>query len=279
MSGVIQSEARAAFIRLLQLPDAELDLAEGALLIAAEEYSDLRPSAYLERLLRMAAELKRRIKTEVKPSRVVEICNEYFFEELNFKGNRQEYYDPRNSYLNDVIERRIGIPITLSVIYLAVGERAGLPVRGVGMPGHFLVKYAPAATDSEIFIDPFNGRTLDRQECAKMLQEMYGEAVEMKPSFLEPTGKRQILARILNNLKGLYLSRGDLVRALAASERILLADPHLTAEWRDRGLIYFQMHRDTEALKDFSRYLDIKPEPEDSPRIKQMRNELLSRLN
>jgi regulator of sirC expression with transglutaminase-like and TPR domain len=274
-----QPEARAAFIRLLQLPDAELDLAEGALWIAAEEYLSLRPSVYLERIARMAAELKRRVQTEIKPSRVVAICNEFFFEEMNFKGNRQEYYDPRNSYLNEVIDRRVGIPITLSVLYLAVAERAGLPVRGVGMPGHFLVKYAPAAAESEIFIDAFNGRTLDRQECAKMLEEMFGEAVEMKPAFLEPTGKRQILARILNNLKGLYLSRSDLKRALAASDRILLADPHLTAEWRDRGLINFQMHRDTEALKDFSQYLGIRPEPEDSQRIKQVRNELLSRLN
>jgi regulator of sirC expression with transglutaminase-like and TPR domain len=276
---MMPAEARDAYTRLLQTPEAELDLAEAALLIAAEEYADLRPSAYLNQIARMSTELKRRIKTEVEPRRVVETANAYFFEELHFKGNREEYYDPRNSFLNEVIDRRIGIPITLAVLYLAVGEGAGLPVRGVGMPGHFLVKYAPAAVGLEVFIDAFNGRTLTRAECTKMLQEMYGGAVEMRPALLEPSGKRQILARILNNLKSLYLSGSDLARALAASDRIMLTDPHLTSEWRDHGLIQFQLRRDTAALKDFSRYLAVRPEPEDASRVRQLRGQLISRLN
>ena len=274
---VTPAEARDAFSRLLQTPEGELDLAQGALLIAAEEYPDLRPGVYLNRIERMATELKHRIRGEVEPTRVVERTNLYFFEEQHFKGNREEYYDPRNSFLNEVLERRVGIPITLAVLYVAVGERAGLPVRGVGMPGHFLVKYAPAS--GEIFIDAFNGRTLTREECGKMLEEMYGGTVEMRPALLEPSTKRQILARILNNLKSLYMSRGDLQRALSASDRIMLADPHLTSEWRDRGMILFQLHRDADALKDFNRYLAVRPEPEDAPRIKQMRGELVSRLN
>jgi regulator of sirC expression with transglutaminase-like and TPR domain len=145
------------------------------------------------------------------------------------------------------------------------------------MPGHFLVKYAPGS--AEIFIDAFNGRTLTREECGKMLEEMYGGTVEMRPALLEPSTKRQILARMLNNLKSLYLSRGDLARALAASDRILLADPHLTSEWRDHGLILFQMRKDSQALKDFRRYLEVRPEPEDAARIKQLRGELIGRLN
>lgn len=273
------AEARDAFARLLQTPEAELDLAEGALLIAAEEYPELRPGVYLNQIARLAADLKKRIRTEVDPARVVEIANDYFFEELHFKGNRDEYYDPRNSYLNDVIERRVGIPITLAVLYIAVGERAGLPVRGVGMPGHFLVKYTPAVSGVEIFIDAFNARSLSRAECAKMLQEMYGEEVEMRPALLQPAAKRQILARILNNLKSLYMSRNDLHRALAASDRIMLADPHLTSEWRDHGMLLLQLHRDSAALKDFTRYLAIRPEPEDAARIKQLRGDLLNRLN
>ncbi|MDQ6885564.1 MAG: tetratricopeptide repeat protein, partial [Candidatus Dormibacteraeota bacterium] len=252
------AEARDAFTRLLQVPEAELDLAEGALLIAAEEYPDLRPAVYLNQIARMATDLKKRIRTQIEPERVVQIANDYFFEELQYKGNREEYYDPRNSFLNDVIERRVGIPITLAVLYVAVGERAGLPVRGVGMPGHFLIKYTPAAKGVEIFIDAFNARTMTRAECAKMLQEMYGEAVEMRPALLQPAAKRQILARILNNLKSLYMSRNDLQRALAASDRILLADPHLTAEWRDHGMLQLQLHRDSGALKDFTRYLGIR---------------------
>jgi len=272
------AEARDAFTRLLQTPEPELDLAEAALLIAAEEYPDLRPAVYLNQIARMSSELKQRIRVEVEPQRVVDRANAYFFEELHFKGNREEYYDPRNSFLNEVIDRRVGIPITLAVLYVAVGERAGLPVRGVGMPGHFLVKYAPAST-GEVFIDAFNGHTLTREECAKMLEEMYGGTVPMRPALLEPSTKRQILARILNNLKSLYLSRGDLGRALAASDRIMLTDPHLTSEWRDRGMIHFQMHHDTEALRDFTRYLAVRPEPEDAPRVKQLRGQLISRVN
>jgi len=141
-----------------------------------------------------------------------------------------------------------------------------------------LVKYAPAAS-GEIFIDAFNGRTLTREECAKMLSEMYGGEVKMRPALLEPSTKRQILSRILNNLKSLYLSRGDLPRALSASDRIMLADPHLTSEWRDRGMIHFQMHHDKEALTDLTRYLAVRPEPEDAPRVKQLRGQLISRVN
>ena len=135
------AEARDALTRLLQTPEKDLDLAEAALLIAAEEYPELRPAVYLNQIARMGTELKQRIRAEVEPRRVVEKTNTYMFEELQFKGNREEYYDPRNSFLNEVIDRRVGIPITLAVLYVAVGERAGLPVRGVGMPGHFLVKF------------------------------------------------------------------------------------------------------------------------------------------
>jgi regulator of sirC expression with transglutaminase-like and TPR domain len=272
------AEARDALTRLLQTPEKDLDLAEAALLIAAEEYPELRPAVYLNQIARMGTELKQRIRAEVEPHRVVEKTNTYMFEELQFKGNREEYYDPRNSFLNEVMDRRVGIPITLAVLYVAVGERAGLPVRGVGMPGHFLVKYAPASS-GEIFIDAFSARTLTRDECAKMLTEMYGEEVKMRPALLEPSTKRQILSRILNNLKSLYLSRGDLPRALSASDRIMLTDPHLTSEWRDRGMIHFQMHHDAEALADFTRYLAVRPEPEDAARVKQLRGQLISRVN
>ena len=273
------AEARDAFTRLLKVPEAEMNLAEGALLIAAEEYPDLRPGVYLERIERMAGELRDVVGDETSPSGVVERCNAFFFEAQRFRGNHADYYDPRNSYLNEVLDRRLGIPITLSVVYVAVGERAGLPLRGVGMPGHFMVKYAPKALEGEVFIDPFHGRVRTREECARMLAEMYGETVPMRPGFLQPSPRRQILARILNNLKGIYMGKGDLQRALAASDRIMLANPHANGEWRDRGMIEFRLHRDRDALRDFTRDLEIRPEPADADRIRQLRNELLGRLN
>jgi len=270
--------ARAAFARLVKVPDAEMDLAEGALWIAAEEYPNLRVPAYLEKVDRLGAELHNRVRTETDPVRVVEICTDFLFREQRFHGESEAYADVRNSYLNDVIDRRIGIPVTLATIYLAAGERAGLPVRGVGMPGHFLVRYqgghAPA-----IFIDAASGRALDRAGCEALLEETYQGQVSMRPAFLRPVLKRQILARILNNLKTTFMAQGDLHRAIAASDRIILADPHLTSEWRDRGMIEFQLRRDGEALRDFNKYLSLRPEPEDADRIRSMKNELLGRLN
>src|SRR3989442_4275352 len=167
------AEARDAFTRLLQTPEPELDLAQAALLIAAEEYPDLRPSIRLEQIARMETELKRRIRAEVEPRRVVETANTYLFEELHFKGNREEYYDPRNSFLNDVLERRVGIPITLAVLYVAVGERAGLPVRRGGLPGHFFVKDAPGSR-GEVFLHAVNGPTTGRPERATKVQATFG---------------------------------------------------------------------------------------------------------
>lgn len=278
MGGMAEEAARDAFARLVKLPDAELDLAEGALWIAAEEYPDLRVGAYVEKIERLAAELRRRIRTETEPDRVVEICNHFLFQEQRFHGNRAAYADIRNSYLNEVIDRRTGIPVTLAAVYIAVGERAGLPVRGAGLPGHFLVRYQ-GSRSREIFVDAFHGRMLDRQGCEALLHETYQGQVTMRPAFLKPVLKRQILARILNNLKTTFMAQGDLPRALAASDRIILADPHLTAEWRDRGMIEHQLRRDRDALRDFNRYLSLKPEPEDADRIRTLKNELLGRLN
>jgi regulator of sirC expression with transglutaminase-like and TPR domain len=270
--------ARQAFARLVKLPDNEMDLAEGALWIAAEEYPDLRVGAYLEKLDRLAGDLRRRVRTETVPDRVVEICNHFLFQEHRFHGNTTAYADVRNSYLNEVIDQRTGIPVTLAAVYIAVGERAGLPVRGVGLPGHFLVRYQ-GSRSKEIFVDAFNGRVLDREGCAALLHETYQGQVTMRPSFLRPVLKRQILARILNNLKTAFMAQGDLLRALAASDRIILADPHLTAEWRDRGMIEHTLRRDGDALRDFNKYLSLKPEPEDADRIRTLKNELLGRLN
>jgi regulator of sirC expression with transglutaminase-like and TPR domain len=141
------------------------------------------------------------------------------------------------------------------------------------------VKYEPRQSSEEIFIDPFHRRTLDREGCGALIRELYGQETEIMPSFFAASLKRQILARMLNNLKALYLSRGDLQRALRASDRIMMADPHLTSEWRDRGTIEFQLHHDSAALRDFSRYLEVRPEPEDAAKVRQLRAQLLARLN
>jgi len=160
MVGMAEEAARDAFARLVKLPESEMDLAEGALWIAAEEYPDMRVGLYLDQIERLAVELRRRVRAEIEPDRVVEICNHFLFQEQRFHGNTAAYTDVRNSYLNEVMDRRTGIPVTLATVYLAVGERAGLPVRGVGMPGHFLVRYQ-GSRSKELFVDPFHARVLD----------------------------------------------------------------------------------------------------------------------
>src|SRR5207249_8653862 len=188
--------ARRAFAALVALPDDAIDLAQASLLIAREEYPGLEVGRYLSRLDEMAAELRQRLRGgEVATSRIAHL-NRLLFDELGFRGNRDEYYDPRNSFLNDVLDRRVGIPISLSTIYLEVGRRVGVPLAGVAFPGHFLVRYVGRDVSEEVLIDPFNrGTMLTVDECRRRLEEMYEGAVAFRPEFLRRARNKEILER------------------------------------------------------------------------------------
>jgi len=242
--------------------EEEIDLARASLLIAQGEYPQLVIEDYLDRLDQMAAEVNIRITGKRRPMEIIQSINRYLFDECGFYGNAQNYYDPKNSFLNDVLERKTGIPITLSTVYMEIGKRIGFPIKGVGMPGHFIVKYEDET--GAILIDPFHkGAILLEEDCQNRLDEIYKGVVRFHPGLLPTFTKRQIIARMLANLKGIYLNTGDFNRAISVIDRILIVNPDTASEYRDRGLLHLNQGREAKALMDFERYLKLAPGAED----------------
>ncbi|MBN3898599.1 MAG: tetratricopeptide repeat protein [Nostoc sp. NOS(2021)] len=263
------SSARQYFYQEIQQSDEHIDLAKAALYIAQEEYPNLDPEEYLNALDTMAWELQERLPDSRYPLRIVQSINQYLYEDLKFYGNKTDYYDPRNSFLNDVIDRRVGIPITLALVYLEVARRIDFPMVGVGMPGHFLIR--PDVPDIEIFVDAFNGgEIIFAQDCEERLSQLYQQPVTLQPEFLAVVSHRQFLARMLTNLKFIYIKQQDLQKTLAAVERILLLFPGLTLELRDRGLIYYQLGYYPQAVDDLQNYLIKVPDADDASVIRQL---------
>lgn len=261
--------ARQYFYQEIHQPDRNIDLAKAALYIAREEYPNLDPEEYLNALDTMALEVQQRLPAERYPLRTLQTINQYLYEDLGFAGNTLDYYDPRNSFLNEAIDRRTGIPITLSLIYLEIAKRLDFPMVGIGMPGHFLIR--PDFEDAGIYVDAFNrGEILFEQDCQNRLSEIYQQQVELKPSFIEPVSNRRFLARMLMNLKLIYINRNDLYRALGTIERLLLLYPGAPVELRDRGLLYYHLGKWPSACQDLQTYLIQVPNADDADSIRQM---------
>jgi regulator of sirC expression with transglutaminase-like and TPR domain len=231
-----QAYSRQLFTEAVTGPESRLDLGRAALLIASEEYPGLDILRYVARLEAMAAAVRPQVGATEDALEQIEHLNAYLFVERGFRGNSQDYYDPRNSFLNDVLDRKLGIPITISVVYMEVARRVGMPLQGVGMPGHFIVKYA--SPEGDIYIDPFNsGRVLSRQACEELIQQVYGEPVPFQDTFLATVSKKQILSRILMNLKAIYLHTKQYRKALAVVERLLIIQPKVEQEEKDRAAL------------------------------------------
>lgn len=242
------------FERILKLPESRIDLAEAAMQIARTEYPQLDVPSQLARLDRLADGL------DCNPSRPplenIRDLNELLFVQQGFAGNMEDYDDPRNSFLNDVLERKKGIPITLSLVYAEVARRRSLPIVGVSFPGHFIVKYVSGP--KEILIDPFAGGAVWGQlECEEKLKSHFGEKAEMKREYLLASTPRQILSRMLNNLKATYFRRQAYTKVLTMIDFSLAIDPASSGNIRDRGMIYFTMRRYREAAVDFNAYLNL----------------------
>lgn len=263
-------EARKAFAALLSLPDAAIDLGHASLLIAREEYADLDVGRYLGRLDEMAEQIARRLKgREGITSRIAHL-NRLLFDELGFRGNREDYDDPRNSFLNDVLDRRVGIPITLSIVYLEVGRRIGCPLAGVSFPGHFLVRSTGLDAPQDVVVDPFNrGRILSEDECRTLLREMYGDTIPFSPDLLRRAPNLDILRRMITNLKLSYARRRDDRMALRVQHLLLCVDPDRPEEIRDRGLIHLRLALFAEATADLERYLTLAGDAADAPAIEK----------
>ncbi len=267
--------SRTAFAALVALPDDAIDLGQASLLIAREEYPDLEVGHYLTRLDEMADAIRGRLKGgEGAVSRIAHL-NRLLFDELGFRGNREEYYDPRNSFLNDVLDRRVGIPISLSTVYIEVGRRVGCPLAGVAFPGHFLVRYTGREVATDILIDPFNrGLILSEDECRRRLQEMYQGQVEFRAEFLKRARTKDILERMLNNLKAIYQGQRDYHRALQVQELLLCVRPGRPREIRDRGLIHYRLALLAQAADDLEAYVKALPEAPDAAEIGERLREL-----
>ena len=258
-------EAIQKFAKMMQREDEEINLAEAALLIARTEYPELDLPKHLSRLENMAGQ----ISADPGRSDIGNILalNEFLFEREKFTGNEEEYDDPRNSFLNDVLDRKKGIPITLSLVYMELARRHGLPVWGVSFPGHFLVKYA--ADSGEIIIDPFNqGAVMTRQDCDERLKSNFGEDAEFRPEFLDAASNKQILSRMINNLKGTYFRRRDYPRVLRMIEMGQAIDPGSREELRDRGMVHLLMGRYAEARADLTTCAALSPP--DDPGLKEI---------
>lgn len=262
------------FYQEINQPDEQIDIAKASLCYAQAEYPDLDIQKYLQFLDAIAIEVQSQLSGERYPLKIIKAINFELFDGLGFQGNNKDYYNPENSFLNQVIERRVGIPISLSVIYLAVAERINFPMVGIGMPGHFLIR--PDFEDAGIFVDAFHrGEILFKQDCQKRLNRIYQQPVDLDPSWLAPVSNRHILARMLNNLKFIYLHTQKIDKALATMSGIIKLFPHNASEIRDRGLLYYQINRWQEAAVDLEYFLKIAPNNEDTATIQL----LLDKIN
>ena len=244
------------------------ELATAALTLARVEYPSLDIGAYLEQLTRMGQEASERIaRAGGDRLGAVKILNEYLYDEQGFVGNRDRYDDPRNSFLNEVLGRRTGIPITLAVVYLEVARRAGLRVAGVNFPGHFLLRASDNAPRQEgsdfVIIDPFHGGALlSEVDCRELLRQHVGDEAAFDRALLEPATKHQIIVRMLVNLKRLYVRMRSFPQARFISHLLLTVDPSAISELRDRGLLAYHLQDFAAALRDLEEYLRLSPRPD-----------------
>ncbi|MCC7161826.1 MAG: transglutaminase family protein [Anaerolineae bacterium] len=257
-------EWRSEFERVIALPEAEIDLAEGALIVAGDEYPDLAVEYYLARVDEMAGVLQRRITEARDAHEVIGALNTYLFDELGFYGNVNDYYDPRNSYLNEVLDRRTGLPITLCVVVLALARRLGLPIFGVGLPGHFVVKWQD--TENEIVFDPFNGgEILDRNGVRARVRETVHPLAPFQASWLDAVGPKYILGRMLQNLKAVLVRAEELERARFVVDKLLLLNPRAGEEIRDLGLLSLKLGAHRQAAVLLEQYLLAHGDAADAP--------------
>ena len=255
--------------------ETEMNLARAALLVAKEEYPQLPVELYIARLDQIAEEVKDRLANETAPLIVLNELVDTLHVRRGLSGNRKAYYDPRNSFLNDVLDRGLGVPLTLGIVMLETGWRLGLPVEGVNFPGHFLVRYR--GTELTLLLDPFDGgKVRFEDEAQELLDLVYGGVVRLQDAFLRTAGKREMLMRLLTNLKGLYVKVGDHERALAAVERLLMITPTSPAESRSRGVLLARLGRHEEAAVQLEAYLRVSPAATDAPRVEAMLRDLRS---
>ncbi len=256
------------FRQAVDRPEDLIDLGRAALTIALPDYPDLDIPACLAQIDELAVAVTERCGAVADVYRSLAALNYILFTERRFRGNRDDYFDPKNSFLNEVLARKTGIPISLSVLYIEVGQRIGLKLFGVGFPGHFLVKYA--GSREEIVVDPFaGGEVRSREDLVGMIRQLYGDKVSLHAEFLEPVTKKQILQRMLANLKAIYRKNNDLVKSLTVLDRLIILDRTAKEDIRERGGLYLRLECFTQARADFEAYLRLAPDADDAASIRE----------
>lgn len=269
------------YFATLVADDDSLPLTETAISLAQDAYPDLDLEAVLAELDELALRLKRRLPEGVELSEKIGALNRFFFRELGFAGNLNDYYDPDNSHLNVVLKRRRGIPISLAVLYLELGDQIGVPVKGVSFPGHFLLRIT--LPEGDVMLDPTTGQSLSEAQMVDMLEpyishaeQSVGNALRM---LLQPATPREIVARMLRNLKAVYLQTERWQRLLGVQQRLVVLLPENIEEIRDRGFAYARLDYLRPALEDLERYLDDCPDAQDATTVESQLNELRQRTD
>ncbi|WP_118179622.1 SirB1 family protein [Paraburkholderia phosphatilytica] len=267
------------YFSALVAEDDGLPLTETALSLAQDAYPDVDLQATLAEIDELVVRLKRRMPEEVDLMQKVGIMNRFFFRELGFAGNVNDYYDPDNSHLNIVLKRRRGIPISLAVLYLEMAEQVGIPARGVSFPGHFLLRVT--TPEGEVMLDPTNGKSLSEPEMVEMLEPFVtsaGDSISRAlRMLLQPATQREVIARMLGNLKSIYLQTERWQRLLAVQERLVILLPQSIEEVRDRGFAYARLDYLRPALEDLERYLGDRPDADDATVVESQLHELRQR--
>jgi regulator of sirC expression with transglutaminase-like and TPR domain len=259
------------------LEASEPDVVLCALLLEQEERPHLDPAKTLREVDLWAARIEKRLGGARAPMALAEAIADLLFVELGFRPNRENYYQPQNSYMSDVVERRLGIPISLSLLYLGIGVRLGVEMAGIGFPGHFLLRIGDEKRG--VLADPFGeGRVLDKAAAEALLRQFRGSDAKLEPSHLAALSPRSTLARMQRNLKLIYLREESWQLALDATDRVIFLEPEIADEYRDRGLIYERLECFSAASKDFQTYLNARPDAEDASHIYERLTEVNGRV-
>jgi regulator of sirC expression with transglutaminase-like and TPR domain len=272
MSDILRSvdgdDVSAGLLDLLARRSDRIELDRAALALARLEYPDLDPAPYITQLDDYASAIADRTRDLSDGERFIHTANAWLFGEQGFQGNRNDYYNAENSCLNRVLETRMGIPITLSLVYMEVARRLAKPVKGIGLPGHFVIQYDDS--DYSTYIDPFNGGVLlDADGCARLV-----EVDSLDAEDLAPVGKRSVMMRVINNLRQVYFAKHQPEHALRVLDLLIEADPSSADEYKQRGVALMQLRRIGQAVSQFSRYLELAPNAPDRERIKEHLHDL-----
>ncbi len=252
---------KSAFKKLLNLPDHDINLAEAALMLARIEYPTLDIDDYLNKIQDIAKEINNRLPDKANAADILKQLNHVLFFEKGYEGNTTSYYDPRNSFLNDVIERKLGIPISLSILYIELGKALGLPLSGVSFPGHFLVKLE--ISDGAIVLDPyFGGISLDEEDIEDRLRDYYGPNTSKSRAngVLASSSNKDIILRVMRNLRNIYIEENNGIKALPLADLMVEIDDDRLDALKARASIYDQLECSMPALADYKRYLELSPE-------------------